>query len=457
MSVKVENLEKNMAKLTVEVSAQSLEKALDQAYNRQKKSISIPGFRKGKVPRAMVEKMYGVEIFYEDAANILLQQEYPKACEESGLEIVSSPTIDVVQLEKGKEFIFTAEVAVKPEVTLGKYAGVTVTKIDVSVSEEEVDAEIERQRGMNARTVSVERPIQEGDTAVIDFEGFVNGEAFEGGKGEDYDLVIGSHSFIDTFEDQLVGKVKGDAVDVDVTFPEEYHAADLAGQPALFKVVIKDVTAKELPELDDEYVADTTDFETVAEYKEDVKKSLGEQKEKDARAAKEEEAIGKIVDAAKMDIPDAMIDQQVNNMINEFANNLMQQGLSFEQYMQFTGMTEEKFKEQVRPDAVKRIQSSLVLEQIAKDENIEVTDEDVEAEIEKMAAMYGMEAKDLKGLVGDAEKASMKNDIAIQKAVEFVMDNVKERAKAKKKAADTEGAAEKKPAKKTTKKAKEEE
>lgn len=446
MSVQVEALEKNMAKLTVEVPADRLEKALDTAYNKQKKSISIPGFRKGKVPRAMVEKMYGVEIFYEDAANILLQETYPEAYDESGLDIVSQPSIDVVQLEKGKPFIYTAEVAVKPEVTLGKYKGITVTKIDTTVTDEEVDAEIETQRNNNARTVSVERPIENGDTAVIDFEGFVDGVAFEGGKGENYDLEIGSHSFIDTFEDQLVGKSAGDDVDVNVTFPEQYQAEDLAGKPALFKVKIHEVKAKELPELDDEFAQDVSECDTLADYKEEVKKKLADRKEADARRTKEDEAVDKIIDDAKMDIPEAMIDNQVNSMINDFANNMMQQGLSLEQYMQFTGMTMDKFKEQVRPDAVKRIQTSLVLEQIAKEENIEVSDEDVDAEIEKMAASYGMEADKLKEYIQDAEKETMKNDIAIQKAITLVMDNAKERAKRTTKKADED----KESAKKTT-------
>lgn len=452
MSVQVETLEKNMAKLTVEIDADRLEKALDAAYNKQKKNISVPGFRKGKVPRAMVEKMYGVEVFYEDAANILLQETYPEAYDESGLDIVSQPTIDVVQLEKGKAFIYTAEVAVKPEVTLGKYKGVTVTKIDTTVTDEEVDAEIETQRNNNARTVTVERPVEVGDTAVIDFEGFMDGVAFEGGKGEDFDLEIGSHSFIDTFEDQLVGKSTGDDVEVNVTFPEQYQAEELAGKPAVFKVKIKEIKAKELPELDDEFAQDVSECDTLAAYKEEVKKNLTDRKEADARRTKEDEAIEKIIDDAKMDIPDAMIDNQVNSMINDFANNMMQQGLSMDQYMQFTGMTIDKFKEQVRPDAIKRIQSSLVLEQIAKEENIEVSDADVDAEIEKMAAAYGMDVEQLKGYVQDAEKESMKKDIAVQKAVEFIMDNVKERAKAAKKstAKKAEADEEKALAKKTT-------
>lgn len=431
MSVQVENLEHNMAKLTIEVSAESLEKALNNAYNREKNKISLPGFRKGKVPRQMVEKMYGPEVFYEAATNLLLQEEYPKAYDESGLDIVSQPSIEVVQIEKGKPFIFTAEVAVKPEVTLGKYKGVTVTKIDTSVTDDEIDAEIEKQRNNNARTVSVERGIEDGDTAVIDFEGFVDDQPFDGGKGENYDLVIGSHSFIDNFEEQLIGKKTGDEIDVNVTFPKEYHAEELAGKPALFKVKIHEVKAKELPELDDEFVQDVSEFDTLSEYKEDIRKRLTERKEKEARSAKEEEAVAKIVDKSQMDIPEAMIDHQVNVMINDFANNLAGQGLNFEQYMQFTGMTPDKFKEQVRPDALKQIQSSLVLEQIAKDENIEVTEEDITAEIEKMAATYGMEADQLKDYVKEAERDTIKKDIAVQKAVELIMENVKERAKAK--------------------------
>ncbi len=435
MSVQVENLEHNMAKLTVEVSAEELEKALNAAYNKQKNNISVPGFRKGKVPRAMVEKMYGAEVFYEDAANILLQQTYPSAVDESGVDIVSRPTIDVVQIEKGKEFIYTAEVAVKPEVTLGKYMGVTVTKIDTTVSDEEIDAELENQRKTNARTVSVtDRAIEQGDTAVIDFEGFVDGVAFDGGKGENYSLEIGSHSFIDTFEDQLVGKNVGDDVEVNVTFPEQYQATELAGKAAVFKVKINEIKGNELPELDDEFAQDVAGVDTLAEYKEEIKKNLTEKKENEAKKTKEDEAIQKIIDKSKMDIPEAMIETQCETMIDEFAQRIAQSGLSMEQYLQFSGMTVEQLKEQVKPEATSRIQSSLVLEQIAKDENIEVSDADVDAEIEKMASAYGMEADKLKEYMGDAQKESMKKDIAITKAVELIMDNVKERAKAKKKA-----------------------
>ena len=434
MSVQVENLEKNMVKLTIEVPAEELEKAIDAAYKKQKNQISIPGFRKGKVPRAMVEKMYGVEVFYEDAANTLMQQNYPSAVEESGVDIVSRPSIDVVQIEKGKPFIYTAEVAVRPEVTLGKYMGVTVTKIDTSVSDDEVAEALEQQRNNNARTISVtDRPVAVGDTAVIDFEGFVDGVAFEGGKGENHPLEIGSHTFIDNFEDQLVGKNAGDEVEVNVAFPEQYQAADLAGKPATFKVKINEIKAKELPELDDEFAQDVSEFDTLAEYKESLKKNLEEKKENEAKRTKEDEAVQKIIDKSKMDIPEAMIDTQCETMIEEFAQRIAQSGLSMDQYLQFSGLTVDGLKEQVRPEALSRIQASLVLEQIAKDENIEVSDDDVNAEIEKMAASYGMEADKLKEYMGDAEKESMKKDLAINKAVELVMSNVKERAKAKSK------------------------
>ena len=432
MSVQVENLEHNMAKLTIEVAAEELEKALDSAYQKQKKQISVPGFRKGKVPRAMIEKMYGAGVFYEDAANILMQQTYAGAVDESGVDIVSRPTVEVTQIEKGQPFIYTAEVAVRPEVTLGKYMGVTVTKIDTSVSDEEVDAELENQRNKNARTVTVtDRPVAEGDTAVIDFEGFVDGVAFEGGKGENHPLEIGSHTFIDTFEDQLVGKNTGDEVEVNVTFPEKYQAADLAGKPAMFKVKIHEVKCKELPELNDEFAQDVSEFDTLEEYKADVKKHLEVEKENEAKKTKEDEAIQKIIDKSTMEIPEAMIKTQCENMVNEFAQRLAQSGLSMEQYMQFSGLTLDKLEEQVRPEAETRIKSSLVLEQIAKDENIEVSEEEIDAEIEKMAKAYGMEADKLKEYMGDAEKESMKRDISVTKAVDLVMENVKERAKAK--------------------------
>lgn len=439
MSVQVENLEKSMAKLTIEVSAEEVEKAIQAAYLKEKSKISLPGFRKGKVPRNMIEKMYGPSVFYEDAANTLIQENYPAAADESGADIVSRPTIDVVQIEAGKPFIFTAEVAVRPEVKLGKYLGVQVTKVDTTVSEEEVEAALEKERNNNSRTVTVtDRPVASGDTAVIDFEGFVDGVAFEGGKGENHSLEIGSHSFIDTFEDQLIGKNAGDDVEVNVTFPEQYQAEELAGKPALFKVKIHEIKAKELPELDDEFAQDVSEFDTLAEYKEDIKRQLTEQKENEAKRTKEDEAIQKIIEKTTIEIPEAMLDTQCENMINEFAQRIQQSGLTMEQYMQFSGLTVDKLKEQVRPEAQTRIMSSLILEQIAKEENIEVTDAEIDAEVEKMAASYGMEADKLKEYMGDAEKESMKRDIAVTKAVDLIMDNVKEKAKAKKKDKDAE-------------------
>ena len=427
MSVQVEKLEKNTVKLTIEVPAEELEKALQEAYNRQKKNISMPGFRKGKVPRAMVEKMYGVGVFYEDAANALIPQAYADAAKECGEDIVSRPVVDITQIEKGKPFIFTAEVATKPEVTLGKYIGVTVTKVDGTVTDEDVTAAIDKEREKNARTINVEdRAIENGDTAVIDFEGFVDGVAFDGGKGENHSLEIGSGSFIPGFEDQLIGKNAGDDVDVNVTFPDEYHAEDLAGKEATFKVKIHEIKAKEIPELDDEFVQDVSEFDTVAEYKDSVKAKLEEQKQNEIKRAYQDEAIDKIVDKSTMELPDAMIDTQCENMINQFAQQMAQQGLSMDQYMKFTGMTLKD-----RPDAITRIKSSLVLEQIAKEENIEITDADVDAEIEKMATMYNMEADKLKEYMGEDEKENMKQDLAVQKAVELITESVKPRAKAK--------------------------
>ncbi len=429
MSVQVENLEKNMAKLTIEVPAEELEKAIQNAYMKQKSRISLPGFRKGKVPRHMIEKMYGPEIFYEDAVNELVSQEYPKAADESGLEIVSRPEIGVEQIEKGKSFIFTAEVAVKPEVTLGKYLGVPVKKADIALTEEEVDSEIEKERESNARMITVEdRAVADGDTAVIDYEGFVDGTAFEGGKGENHSLVIGSHSFIDNFEEQLIGKNTGDDVEVHVTFPEEYHAPDLAGKAAVFQVKINEIKTKELPELDDEFAQDVSEFDTLAEYRESVEKKLKERKENEARHAKEEEAIQKIIEESQMEIPEAMIDTQTRSMMDDFANRMAQQGLGMEQYLQFTGSTVEQLMEQMKPDALKRIQSGLVLEAIAEAEHIEISDEDVNAEIENMAGMYNMEADKLKEMIGDSEKENMKKDLAIQKAVDLIVEKAEEQA-----------------------------
>ena len=434
MNVQVENLEKNMAKLTVEVPAEELEKALQAAYMKEKNKISVPGFRKGKVPRQMIEKMYGAAIFYEEAANILIQDNYAQAMEESGADIVSRPVIDVVQIEAGKPFIFTAEVAVRPEVKLGKYKGVQVTKVDTTVTDEEVDNAVEAERQKNARMVTVtDRAAANGDTAVIDYEGSVDGVPFEGGKAENHSLELGSHSFIDTFEDQIVGHNAGDEFDVNVTFPTEYHAAELAGKPAVFKVKLHEIKVKELPELNDEFAQDVSEFDTLDEYKADVRKHLEVEKENEAKRTKEDEAIAKIIEKSEMEIPEAMIETQCENMVNDFAQRIAQSGLTMEQYMQFSGMTLDKLKEQVRPEAEMRIKSSLVLEQIAKDENIEVSDEEVDAEIERMAAQYGMEADKLKEYMGESEKTSMKRDLAVTKAVDLIMENVKEKAKAKSK------------------------
>lgn len=427
MSVQVENLEKNMAKLTIEVSADDLEKALQAAYLKEKNKISVPGFRKGKVPRAMIEKMYGPEIFYDDAANRLIPDAYAEAADESKLEIASQPKIDVVQLEKGKPFIFTAEVAVKPEVTLGEYKGLEVEKTDTAVTDEEVDAQVEKERDSNARTITVEdRPVQKGDQTIIDFEGFVDGVAFEGGKGEDYPLTIGSDAFIPGFEDQLIGAEKGAEVEVKVQFPAEYHAEDLAGKSAVFKVTVKEIKAKELPALDDDFAQDVSEFNTLEEYKADVRKKLEEKKEAAAKEAKEEAAIAKAIENAQMDIPEAMIDTQTRQMMDEFASRLQQQGLALQQYYQFTGMDNDKLAEQMKPNALKRIQTRLVLEAVVKAEDIKATEEEYKAEVEKMAKMYQMETEKLEQLIGEAEAETMKEDIAVQKAADLIRDTAKE-------------------------------
>lgn len=428
MSVQVEKLEKNMAKLTIEVPAEELEKAIEKVYQKQKKNISIPGFRKGKVPRAMVEKMYGKEVFYEDAANEIIPAAYEKAYDECGENIVSTPKIDVTQIEAGKPFIFTAEVALKPEVTLGAYKGIEVDKVEVTVSDEEVDAEIERERDRNARSVSVsDRAVQDKDQTVIDFEGFVDGVAFQGGKGENYPLTIGSGAFIPGFEEQLIGKNIGEECDVNVTFPEEYHAEDLAGKAAVFKVTVKEIKEKQLPELDDEFAAEVSEFDTLAEYKEDVKKNLTEKREKDVKNAKEDAVVDAIIENATMDIPEAMIETQQRQMIQEFAQNIQMQGLSIEQYFQFTGLTAETMMEQVKPQAEKRIKSRLVLEAVAKAENITVSDEDFDKEVAKMAEMYQMEADKVKESIGEEGKKQMMEDLAVQKAAEFVVNEAKEK------------------------------
>ena len=427
MSVKVETLEKNMAKLVIEVPAEELEKALQAAYNKNKSKISIPGFRKGKVPRQMVEKMYGPGFFYEDAANMLIPVEYEKAADECGLELVSRPVIDIEQIEKGKPFIFTAEVAVKPEVTLGEYKGLEVAKTEVEVTDEEVAAELEKEREKNARTISVEdRAVENGDMIMLDFEGFVNGVAFDGGKGENYPLTIGSNAFIPGFEEQLVGAKIGEDVEVNVTFPEEYQAPELAGCAAVFKCKVNEIKVKELPELDDDFAQDVSKFDTLAEYKEDVKAKLAANKADAAKRAKEDAVIEKIIENAQMDIPEAMIDTQARQLVDEFAQRIQAQGLSFEQYLQFTGMTLDTALEQMKPNAVKRIQSRLVLEAVVKAENIEVSEEDVKAEIAKMAETYKMDADKLAEIMSDEEKKQIQMDMAIEKAVELVTEAAKE-------------------------------
>lgn len=428
MSVKVEKLEKNMAKLTIEVPAEELEKATEAAYRKNKNSINVPGFRKGKVPRAMIEKMYGKGVFLEEAANSVIPAAYEKAYDECGEEIVSSPEIDVVTLEPGQAFVFTATVALKPEVTLGKYKGVKIDKVETEVTDEEVNEVIERERENNGRIKSVEgRPVQDKDTAVIDFEGFVDGVAFEGGKGEDYDLVIGSHSFIDTFEDQLIGRNIGEEVEVNVTFPEEYHSAELAGKPALFKVTIKDIKEKELPELDDEFASEVSEFDTLAEYKEDVKKNLSEKKEKEAKDQKEMAAIEAVIADAAMEIPDAYVKTVQKQMVDEFAQRIQMQGLSMEQYLQLTGANIAMMEEQIKPQALKRIQSRLVLEAVVAAEKIEASEEDFDKEVARLAEAYKMEADQVKEMVGEAGKAEIMKDLAVTKAAEFVTENAKEK------------------------------
>jgi trigger factor len=427
MRVQVEKLEKNMAKLTIEASAEEFENAIQKAFHKNKNKINVQGFRKGKAPYALVEKMYGAGIFYEDAANEIIPEAYEKAATESELEIVSRPNIDVVQVEKGKSFIFTAEVAVKPEVTLGQYKGIEVEKKEVAVTDEEIMAQLDKEREQNSRTITVDdRAVEMNDIAVIDYEGFVDGVAFEGGKGENHSLTIGSHSFIDTFEDQLIGKNIGEELEVNVTFPEEYHSQELAGKPAMFKVKINEIKVKELPALDDDFAQDVSEYNTLDEYKESIKATITENKEKELKTAKENEIIEKIIDGAEMDIPDPMIDSQVNQMAEDFAQRIQYQGLSVEQYFQFTGMDPKKFMESLRPQAVKRIQSRLVLEAIAKAENIETSEEELEKELSEMAVRYQMEEEKIKELVGEKEKEQIKADIAVQKAVDFVVEQSKE-------------------------------
>lgn len=427
MSLQVEKLEKNMAKLTIEVSAEEFEKAIEGAYQKNKKKINIPGFRKGKAPRMMIEKMYGKGVFYEDAANAVIPEAYSKAVDESELDIVSQPDIDVTQLEAGKPFIFTAEVAVKPEVTLGEYKGVEVEKADLAVTDEEIEAELKKEQENNSRTIEVEgRAVKDGDITKIDFEGFVDGVAFDGGKGSDYPLTIGSGAFIPGFEEQLIGAEIGKEMEVNVTFPEEYQAKELAGKAAVFKCTVNEIKEKELPELDDDFAKDVSEFDTLAEYKADIQKNLAEKKEADAKRAKEDAVVDKIIENASMEIPEPMINGQIRQLVDDFARRMESQGLSLEQYFQFTGLDSTKLQEQMRPQALKRIQSRLVLEKVAEAENIQISEEKLDEEIKKMAEMYKMEPEKLKEVLGDYEKEQMKKDMAVQEAVTLVADAAKE-------------------------------
>ncbi len=428
MSVQVEKLEKSMAKLTIEVPAEELEEALQKAFLKNKNRISVPGFRKGKVPRQMVEKIYGPEIFYEDAANELIPDAYEKAVEECGEDIVSSPKIEVTQIKKGEPFIFMAEVALKPPVKLGKYKGVKIDKIDAEVTDEEVTAEIDKQRENNARNIEVtDRAVKDGDMTVLDFEGFVDGVAFDGGKGENYPLTIGSGAFIPGFEEQLVGAEIGKEVEVNVTFPEDYQADELKGKAALFKCTVKEIKEKELPELDDEFASEVSEFDTLEEYKADVKATLTERKTKEAKDAKEAAVIEAIVNDSEMEIPEAMLATQQKQMVDEFAQRIQMQGLSLDQYFQFTGTNYDKMVEQVKPQAEKRIKSRLVLEAIVEAEKIEATEEDYEEELKAMAEAYQMEVEKVKEMLPEKSVSQIKADLAVRKAAEFAVEKAKEK------------------------------
>lgn len=415
-----------MAKLTVEVSTEDFKAAIKKAYNKTKNRFAIPGFRKGKASQAVIEKMYGEAVFYEDAADEAINASYAEAMKESGLDIVSRPEVTIEQIGKDQAFIYSALVAVKPEVTLGEYKGVEVEKADASVTAEDVEAELKRVQEQNARLLTIEdRPVADGDQTVIDFEGFVDGKGFEGGKAEDYPLTIGSHSFIDTFEEQLIGKNIGEECEVNVTFPTEYHAAELAGKPAMFKVTVKEIKAKELPVLDDEFASEVSDFDTLDEYKKDIEKKLQERKEKAAASQNEDRVVAKVVENATMEIPDRMVDAQVDNMLQDTARRMQSQGLSMDLYMKYTGMNVDQMKDQLRPDAVKRIQTRLVLEAVAKAENIEVSEEKIDEEIAKMAESYKMEADKLKSYMTDSDKDQMKQDLAVQAAVDLLVSEAK--------------------------------
>ena len=426
MSLQVEKLEKNMAKLTIEVPAEEFDAAIKNAYNKNKNKFSIPGFRKGKAPLAMLEKMYGAGIFYEDAANEVIDASYPKAAEESKEEIVSTPEIKVTQIEKGKAFIYEATVALKPEVTLGEYKGVEVKKAEAVVTDEDVENELTAARKKNGRLIDVEDgAIEDGDNTIIDFTGYIDDKTFDGGAGTDYPLVIGSHSFIEGFEDQLIGKKKGETCDVNVTFPAEYHAAELAGKPATFKVKIKEIKMKELPELNDEFASEVSDFDTLDEYKADIRKKLQEKKEQDAKVENENNVIEKVVENAQMELPQPMVDTQAREMVENYARRLQSQGLNINDYMKYTGMTPEKLMEQMRPEAEKRIKTRLVLEKVVEVENVEVSDEKLDEQINEIAASYKLEGAKLKEMMGEREKEQIREDLKVQAAIDLLVEQAK--------------------------------
>lgn len=426
MSLQVEKLEKNMAKLTIEVPAEEFDAAIKNAYNKNKNKFSIPGFRKGKAPLAMLEKMYGAGIFYEDAANEVIDASYPKAAEESKEEIVSTPEIKVTQIEKGKAFIYEATVALKPEVTLGEYKGVEVKKAEAVVTDEDVENELTAARKKNGRLIDVEDgAIEDGDNTIIDFTGYIDDKTFDGGAGTDYPLVIGSHSFIEGFEDQLIGKKKGETCDVNVTFPAEYHADELAGKPAKFVVTIKEVKRNELPELNDEFASEVSDFDTLDEYKEDIRKKLQEKKEQDAKVENENNVIEKVVENAQMELPQPMVDTQAREMVENYARRLQSQGLNINDYMKYTGMTPEKLMEQMRPEAEKRIKTRLVLEKVVEVENVEVSDEKLDEQINEIAASYKLEGAKLKEMMGEREKEQIREDLKVQAAIDLLVEQAK--------------------------------
>lgn len=426
MSVQVENLEKNTAKLTIEVPAEKFEEAVQHSYNKNKGKFNIPGFRKGKAPFNMIKKMYGVGVFYEDAVDEVIDTSYPDAAKESGLEIVSRPSISIEEIEEGKAFVYTAVVAVKPEVTLGEYKGVEVQKTKSEVTEEDIETEIKRAREKNSRLITVEdRGIEDGDQVTIDFDGSVDGKRFEGGKAEDYPLTIGSHTFIDNFEEQLIGKRTGEECEVNVTFPAEYHVEELKNKPAVFKVKVKEIQRKELPEANDDFASEVSDFDTMEEYKKDLTEKLQAEKIEAAKTADEDKVVAKVIENATMEIPDQMVEEQVNGMVNDYARRLESQGISFKQYVEITGMTAEKIGEQMKPQAIKRIQTRLVLEAVVKAENIQADDAAVEEQFDKMAEDFKMDKEQIKGMFGEEQMAQLKEDLAVQKAIDFLVAEAK--------------------------------